>query len=59
LDALQHGDLMVQRDCFQHQRGARSELASGDQDCFACRHLHESSYCQAIETSNESTRIRL
>jgi hypothetical protein len=30
--ALQHGDLMVQRDRFQQQRGAGSGFASSDEE---------------------------
>jgi hypothetical protein len=36
-----HGDLMAQRDRFQHQRGAGSELASGGRQCSACQNRHE------------------
>jgi hypothetical protein len=51
--ALQHHDLMAGRDRFQHQRGAGSEFASGDQNCFACRHRYgKQSNRQTIEILN-------
>ena len=40
--ALEHGDLIAQRDRFQRQRGAGLGFAaSGDRERFACRHPHE------------------
>jgi len=39
--SLQHGNLMAQRDRFEHQRGAGSEFASGDRDGSAGRRGHD------------------
>jgi hypothetical protein len=39
--ALQHCNLMAQRDRFQKQRGTAPEFAPADQDCPACRDRHE------------------
>src|SRR5271167_4853586 len=39
--ALQHRNLMAQRDRFQQEGNAGSGFASGDRDRSACRHRHE------------------
>src|SRR5208337_2755179 len=39
--ALQHGNLMAQRDRFQQQRGTGSEFAWGDRDRSSFRRRHE------------------
>jgi len=49
---------MVQRDRFRQQRGARSKFDSGGRDRFRAEFVTTAGYPQAIETTNESARIR-
>jgi hypothetical protein len=48
--ALEHGDLMVQRDHFQHQRAADPELPCGDRECSFLGIANKAGYLWAIET---------